>query len=213
MAEKPLPFLLFDPICMDCWNLAHQRYQQADSALTHFTELMAIYQLGEHIPDIAPSAYITDSATVVGRVTIKANSSVWFQVTVRGDNEDITIGENCNLQEGTVLHADPGFPLVLGNNVSVGHQAMIHGCTVGEGSLIGIQAVILNGAKIGKNCLVGAGALVTEGKEFPDNSLILGTPARVVRTLSESDIANLRRIADSYVTRSREFKNTLKKIG
>lgn len=174
---------------------------------------MAIYQLGEHIPDIAPSAYITESATVVGRVTIKANSSVWFQVTVRGDNEDITIGENCNLQEGAVLHADPGFPLVLGDNVSVGHQAMIHGCTVGEGSLIGIQAVILNGAKIGKNCLVGAGALVTEGKEYPDNSLILGTPARVVRTLSESDIANLRRIADSYVTRSREFKNTLKKIG
>lgn len=174
---------------------------------------MAIYQLGEHIPDIAPSAYITDSATVVGRVTIKANSSVWFQVTVRGDNEDITIGENCNLQEGSVLHADPGFPLVLGDNVSVGHQAMIHGCTVGEGSLIGIQAVILNGAKIGKNCLVGAGALVTEGKEYPDNSLILGTPALVVRTLSESDIANLRRIADSYVTRSREFKNTLKKIG
>lgn len=174
---------------------------------------MAIYQLGEHIPDIAPSAYITDSATVVGRVTIKANSSVWFQVTVRGDNEDITIGENCNLQEGTVLHADPGFPLTLGDNVSVGHQAMIHGCTVGEGSLIGIQAVILNGAKIGKNCLVGAGALVTEGKEYPDNSLILGTPAKVVRTLSEGDIANLRRIADSYVTRSREFKNTLKKIG
>lgn len=174
---------------------------------------MAIYQLGEHAPDIAPSAYITESATVVGRVTIKANSSVWFQVTVRGDNEDITIGENCNLQEGAVLHADPGFPLTLGNNVSVGHQAMIHGCTVGEGSLIGIQAVILNGAKIGKNCLVGAGALVTEGKEYPDNSLILGSPAKVARTLSEGDIANLRRIADSYVTRSREFKNTLKKIG
>lgn len=174
---------------------------------------MAIYQLGEHVPDIAPSAYITDSATVVGRVTIKANSSVWFQVTVRGDNEDITIGENCNLQEGAVLHADPGFPLTLADNVSVGHQAMIHGCSVGEGSLIGIQAVILNGAKIGKNCLVGAGALVTEGKEYPDNSLILGTPAKVVRTLSESDIANLRRIANSYVARSREFKNTLKKIG
>lgn len=174
---------------------------------------MAIYQLGEHVPDIAPSAYITDSATVVGRVTIKANSSIWFQVTVRGDNEDITIGENCNLQEGAVLHADPGFPLTLADNVSVGHQAMIHGCSIGEGSLIGIQAVILNGAKIGKNCLVGAGALVTEGKEFPDNSLILGTPAKVVRTLSESDIANLHRIADSYVTRSREFKNTLKKIG
>ncbi len=174
---------------------------------------MAIYQLGVHIPDIAPTAYITDTATVIGRVTIKANSSVWFQVTVRGDNEDITIGENCNLQEGSVLHADPGFPLTLGDNVSVGHQAMIHGCTVGDGSLIGIQAVILNGAKIGKNCLVGAGALVTEGKEYPDNSLLLGTPAKVVRTLSEGDIANLRRIADSYVARSREFKNNLKKIG
>lgn len=174
---------------------------------------MAIYQLGEHIPDIAPSAYVTDSATVVGRVTIKANSSVWFQVTVRGDNENITIGENCNLQEGTVLHADPGFPLTLGNNVSVGHQAMIHGCTVGEGSLIGIQAVILNGAKIGKNCLVGAGALVTEGKEYPANSLILGAPAKVIRTLSEDEITNLRRIADSYVTRGQEFKNNLKKIG
>lgn len=174
---------------------------------------MAIYQLGEHTPDIATSAYITDSATIVGRVTIKARTSVWFQVTVRGDNEDISIGENCNLQEGAVLHADPGFPLTLGDKVSVGHQAMIHGCTIGAGSLIGIQAIILNGAKIGKNCLVGAGALITEGKEFPDNSLIIGAPARVVRTLSEDDIANLHRIADSYVTRSREFKETLKKIG
>lgn len=174
---------------------------------------MAIYQLGEHAPAIDATAYITDSATIVGRVTIKANASVWFQVTVRGDNEDITIGENCNLQEGAVLHADPGFPLTLGDNVSVGHQAMVHGCTVGAGSLIGIQAIILNGAKIGKNCLVGAGALVTEGKEFPDNSLIIGAPAKAIRTLSDSDIANLQRIADSYVTRSRDFKNTLKKIG
>ena len=133
---------------------------------------MAIYQLGEHTPDIAASAYVTDTATVVGRVTIKDNSSVWFQVAIRGDNEDITIGRNCNLQEGAVLHADPGYPLTLADNVSVGHQAMIHGCSIGEGSLVGIQAIILNGAKIGKNCLVGAGALVTEGKEFPDLSLI-----------------------------------------
>jgi carbonic anhydrase/acetyltransferase-like protein (isoleucine patch superfamily) len=174
---------------------------------------MAIYQLGEHSPDIAASAYITDSATVVGRVTIKAHSSVWFQATVRGDNEDITIGENCNLQEGAVLHADPGFPLTLANNVSIGHQAMLHGCTIGEGSLIGIQAVILNGAKIGKNCLVGAGALVTEGKAFPDYSLIIGTPARAIRTLNETEIANLHRIADSYAERGRDFKNTLKRIG
>jgi len=174
---------------------------------------MAIYQLGEHIPAIASSAYITDSATIVGRVTIGEDSSVWFQATVRGDNEDITIGRNCNLQEGAVLHADPGFPLNMGDHVSVGHQAMIHGCTIGEGSLIGIQAVILNGARIGKNCLVGAGALVTEGKEFPDNSLIIGSPARVLRTLDDKAIANLRRIADSYAERSQLFKTQLKKIG
>jgi carbonic anhydrase/acetyltransferase-like protein (isoleucine patch superfamily) len=174
---------------------------------------MAIYQLGEHVPDIAASAYITDSAAIVGRVSIDDNTSVWFGVTVRGDNEDITIGKNCNLQEGAVLHADPGFPLTLADNVSVGHQAMIHGCTIGEGSLIGIQAIVLNGAKIGRNCLVGAGALVTEGKEFPDNSLIVGAPAKVVRTLTAEDIARLYRIADGYVERSREFRNTLKRIG
>lgn len=174
---------------------------------------MPIYQLGEHAPDIAASAYITDTATVVGRVTIMDNASVWFQVAIRGDNEDITIGRNCNVQEGAVLHADPGFPLTLADNVSVGHQAMIHGCSIGEGSLVGIQAIILNGAKIGKNCLVGAGALVTEGKEFPDNSLILGAPARAIRTLNEADIANLQRIANSYVERARDFKNTLKRIG
>ncbi|MNK12691.1 2,3,4,5-tetrahydropyridine-2,6-dicarboxylate N-acetyltransferase [compost metagenome] len=174
---------------------------------------MPIYQLGEHAPDIAASAYITDTATVVGRVTIMDNASVWFQVAIRGDNEDITIGRNCNVQEGAVLHADPGFPLMLADNVSVGHQAMIHGCSIGEGSLVGIQAIILNGAKIGKNCLVGAGALVTEGKEFPDNSLILGAPARAIRTLNEADVANLQRIANSYVERARDFKNTLKRIG
>jgi carbonic anhydrase/acetyltransferase-like protein (isoleucine patch superfamily) len=174
---------------------------------------MAIYQLGEHTPDIAASAYVTDTATVVGRVTIKDNSSVWFQVAIRGDNEDITIGRNCNLQEGAVLHADPGYPLTLADNVSVGHQAMIHGCSIGEGSLVGIQAIILNGAKIGKNCLVGAGALITEGKEFPDNSLILGAPARAIRTLNEADVANLQRIANSYVERAREFKDKLKRIG
>lgn len=174
---------------------------------------MAIYQLGEHTPDIAASAYVTDTATVVGRVTIKDNSSVWFHVAIRGDNEDITIGRNCNLQEGAVLHADPGYPLTLADNVSVGHQAMIHGCSIGEGSLVGIQAIILNGAKIGKNCLVGAGALITEGKEFPDNSLILGAPARAIRTLNEADVANLQRIANSYVERAREFKDKLKRIG
>jgi carbonic anhydrase/acetyltransferase-like protein (isoleucine patch superfamily) len=195
-------------------QLGTQPLQQSAAELPgNFTEIMAIYQLGEHAPTIAASAYITDTATVIGRVKIDDNSSVWFGVTVRGDNEDITIGKNCNLQEGAVLHADPGFPLTLADNVSIGHQAMVHGCSVGEGSLIGIQAVILNGAKIGKNCLVGAGALVTEGKEFPDNSLIVGAPAKVLRTLTEEDTARLKRIADGYVARSRDFKNTLKRIG
>jgi carbonic anhydrase/acetyltransferase-like protein (isoleucine patch superfamily) len=174
---------------------------------------MAIYQLGEHAPDIDPSAYIADSATVIGKVRIEANASVWSGVTIRGDNDLITIGENSNLQEGCVLHTDPGYSLVLAQHVSIGHQAMLHGCAIGEGSLIGIQAVILNGAKIGRNCLVGAGALVTEGKEFPDNSLIFGTPAKAIRVLSEEEIAGLRRNADNYVKRGQLFKQNLKRIG
>lgn len=174
---------------------------------------MAIYQLGEHAPDIDPSAYIAECANVVGKVHIGANSSVWFGVTIRADNDTITIGDNCNIQDGAVLHADPGFPLSIGKNASIGHQAMVHGCTIGEHSLIGIQAVLLNGAKIGKNCLVGAGAVVTEGKEFPDNSLILGAPAKVVRTLEDKDIQRLQAVTDSYVERSRFFKNNLKRIG
>ncbi len=174
---------------------------------------MAIYQLGEHAPDIDPSAYIADSANVIGKARIEANASIWFEVTIRGDNELIAIGENSNVQEGCVLHTDPGFPLTVGKNVTVGHQAMLHGCTVGEGSLVGIQAVILNGARIGKNCLVGAGALVTEGKEFPDNSLIIGSPAKVVRTLSEEDIARMQANTGNYVKRGQLFKQSLKRIG
>jgi carbonic anhydrase/acetyltransferase-like protein (isoleucine patch superfamily) len=174
---------------------------------------MAIYQLGEHAPEIDASAYVADSASLIGKVTVEANASIWFGVTIRGDNERITVGENSNVQEGTVMHTDMGFPLVIGNNVTVGHQAMLHGCTVGDGSLIGIQAVILNGAKIGKGCLVGAGALVTEGKEFPDHSLILGTPAKVVRTLTEEDLLRLQGNAASYVERGQRFKAELKKIG
>ncbi|MFC4929842.1 gamma carbonic anhydrase family protein [Massilia sp. GCM10023247] len=174
---------------------------------------MAIYQLGEHAPDIDASAFVADSANLIGKVTLEANASVWFGVTIRGDNERITIGENSNIQEGTVMHTDMGYPLTLGKDVSVGHQAMLHGCTIGDGSLIGIQAVILNGAKIGKGCLVGAGALVTEGKEFPDNSLIIGTPAKVVRTLTEEDLLRLRGNAANYVERGKLFKAQLKKIG
>jgi len=174
---------------------------------------MAIYQLGEDAPEIDPSAFVAESATVVGKVTLASNATVWFGATLRGDNERITIGENSNVQEGTVMHTDMGYPLDIGKDVTIGHQAMLHGCTVGDGSLIGIQAVVLNGARIGKGCLVGAGALVTEGKEFPDGSLILGSPAKVVRTLTQEDLLRLQGIAAGYVARGQLYKTQLKKIG
>ena len=173
---------------------------------------MAIYQLGEYAPEIDPSAYVADSANLIGKVTVEADASVWFGVTIRGDNERITIGAGSNVQEGTVMHTDMGFPLVLGKNVTVGHQAMLHGCTVGDGALIGIQAVVLNGAVIGEECLVGAGALVTEGKVFPDRSLIIGTPAKVVRQLTDEDVANLYRNAETYAKRQATYKVALKRI-
>ena len=174
---------------------------------------MALYQLGEHAPQIDPSAYVADSATLIGKVTLERDASVWSGVTIRGDNERITIGQGSNVQEGTVMHTDMGYPLTVGKDVTIGHQAMLHGCTIGDGSLIGIQAVVLNGARIGKGCLVGAGALVTEGKEFPDNSLIVGAPAKVVRQLTAEDVARLKGSADSYAQRGQLFKAQLKKIG
>ena len=174
---------------------------------------MTIYQLGADAPEIDATAYVADSANLIGKVSIKAGASVWFGVTIRGDNERITIGEHSNVQEACILHTDMGFPLTIGNHVTVGHQAMLHGCSVGDGALIGIQAVILNGARIGKGCLVGAGALVTEGKEFPDHMLIIGTPAKAVRPLTEQEIASLKGNAASYGTRARLFKTELKKIG
>lgn len=174
---------------------------------------MAIYQLGDDAPRIAPTAWVADSAQLIGRVQLADGASVWYGAVLRGDNEWITLGARSNVQDGSVLHTDMGSPLTLGEDVTVGHQAMLHGCTVGDGSLIGIQAVVLNGAKIGRNCLVGAGALVTEGKEFPDNSLIIGTPAKVARTLSDEAIAGLRRNAEVYVERAKLFKTDLKRIG
>jgi carbonic anhydrase/acetyltransferase-like protein (isoleucine patch superfamily) len=174
---------------------------------------MSIYQLGDHAPEIDASSFVADSASVVGKVSLHANTTVWFGVSLRGDNERITIGENSNVQEGTVMHTDMGYPLDIGKNVTIGHQAMLHGCTIGDGALVGIQAVILNGAKIGKGCLVGAGALVTEGKEFPDHSLIIGAPAKAVRQLSPEEVAGLLAAADSYVKRGQLFKTQLKKIG
>jgi carbonic anhydrase/acetyltransferase-like protein (isoleucine patch superfamily) len=174
---------------------------------------MTIYQLGADAPQIDASAFVADSATLIGKVTIEANASVWFGVTIRGDNERITVGRNSNVQEATVLHTDMGYPLTIGENVTIGHQAMLHGCSIGDGSLIGIQAVILNGARIGKGCLVGAGALVTEGKQFPDHSLIIGSPAKAVRTLTEEDLARLGSNSANYVERGQLFKTQLKKIG
>ena len=173
---------------------------------------MAIYRLEQDTPEIAETAYVAESAVVVGKVKLEEHASVWFNVSIRGDNELIHIGENSNVQEGAVLHTDIGYPMQIGNNVTIGHLAMVHGCTIGDGSLIGIKAVVLNGAKIGKNCLVGAGALVTEGKEYPDNSLIIGAPAKVARTLTDEDIARMQAGTTSYVQRAQLFKTSLKRI-
>jgi len=174
---------------------------------------MAIFQLDDRIPRIDPEAFVHDSATVIGRVTLGAGASVWPGATIRGDNEPILIGDNSSVQECAVLHTDPGCPLTVGAGVTIGHQAMLHGCTIGDGSLIGIQAIVLNRAVIGRNVLVGAGALVTEGKVIPDNSLVLGTPARVIRELTEDDLARLRASAANYAQRARQYKAGLKRIG
>ena len=172
---------------------------------------MAIYQLEDLTPDIHPSAWIADSAQVMGRVKLAQDSSVWFGVVIRGDTETISVGRGSNIQDNSVLHADHGQPLVIGENVTVGHQVMLHGCTIGDGSLIGIAAVVLNGAKIGKNCLVGAGSLVTEGKEFPDGCMILGSPAKAVRQLSPEQIEGLKMSAQHYVGNAARYKAGLKK--
>jgi len=173
---------------------------------------MAIYQLGSRIPQIDPTAYVFDGAVIIGTVEIHANASIWAFATLRGDNEPIVVGAGSNVQESCVLHTDPGHPLIIGPNVSIGHQAMLHGCTIGEGSLVGMQAIVLNGARIGRNCLIGAGALVPEGKEIPDNSLVVGTPGKVVRTLTPENIERLRATQASYVRRAAQYRQELKRI-
>lgn len=174
---------------------------------------MAIYQLGDDIPIIPASAYVSPEATLIGKVILGENASVWSGVVIRGDNEPIIIGHGSNVQDGTVMHTDPGFPLTVGANVTIGHQAMLHGCTIGDGSLIGIQAVVMNGAVIGKNCLVGAGTLVPEGKSYGERKLILGSPAKVIRELSDGDIEKMRHAAAGYVRRKELYKLKLKRIG
>lgn len=173
---------------------------------------MALYELDGVAPQLADGTWVADSAQVMGAVVLGENVSVWFGAVLRGDTEPITIGRNSNVQDLSVLHADVGSPLTIGENVTIGHQVMLHGCTVGDNSLIGIQAVVLNNAKIGRNSIVGAGSVVTEGKEFPDNSLIIGAPAKVVRTLDEAAAAKLRASAEHYVDNGRRFAKGLKKI-
>lgn len=174
---------------------------------------MAIYRLGDVAPKIHPEAWVAESADVIGDVELAELASVWFNVTIRGDSDRIRIGARSNVQDGSVLHTDTGIPLEIGEDVTVGHQVMLHGCTIGNGSLIGIQAVVLNGAKIGRDCLIGAGALVTEGKEIPDRSMVLGSPGKVVRTLTDKDLEMLRYGAKMYVERSREYRAGLKRVG
>ena len=174
---------------------------------------MSLYQLDDISPRLADTAWVADSAQVMGNVELAADTSVWFGAVLRGDTEVIHVGRGSNIQENAVVHADIGFPVLIGENVTVGHQVMLHGCSIGDGSLIGIQAVVLNGAKIGKHCLVGAGALVTEGKEFPDGSMIIGAPAKVVRQLTPEQMAGLDRSAEHYVENARRFRSGLKKIG
>ncbi|MCU0926583.1 MAG: gamma carbonic anhydrase family protein [Hydrogenophaga sp.] len=174
---------------------------------------MALYELDGQAPQAAESAWVADNAQVIGNVLLGEDSSVWFGATVRGDTETISIGPGSNIQDGSVLHADVGFPLDIGAQVTVGHQVMLHGCSIGDGALIGIGAIVLNGAKIGKHCLVGAGALVTEGKSFPDGSMIFGSPARAVKTLSPEQIEGLRQSAQHYIDNARRYRQGLKKIG
>jgi carbonic anhydrase/acetyltransferase-like protein (isoleucine patch superfamily) len=156
--------------------------------------------------------WIAPNAVVAGRVILKKNASVWFGAVLRGDNDPIIIGENSNVQDNSVLHTDVGSPLTIGDNVTIGHMVMLHGCTIGDGALIGIGSIVLNGAKIGKNCLVGAGALITEGKEFPDGSMILGAPAKVVRALAPEQAARMGLGALSYVANWQRFKAGLAAI-
>ena len=174
---------------------------------------MAIYELDGITPRVAGTAWVAENAQVMGDVVLGEDASVWFGVTIRGDTDTIAVGEGSNIQDGSVLHADENKPLTIGRHVTVGHQVMLHGCTIGDESLIGIGAVVLNGAKIGRNCLVGAGSLVTEGKEFPDGSMIMGSPAKAVRQLTPEQIEGLRWSARHYIDNARRFRQGLKKIG
>jgi carbonic anhydrase/acetyltransferase-like protein (isoleucine patch superfamily) len=176
---------------------------------------MPIYRLEGQAPEFPPKGefYIAETAVLIGRVRLKAEASVWFGAVLRGDNEWIELGERSQIQDNATLHTDPGFPLTIGRECVIGHNVILHGCTVGDNSLIGMGAIMLNGAKIGKNSLLGAGSVVTEGKSFPDNSLIVGAPARVIRTLDEKASEMIRAGADIYVRRWKHYMQRLTRMG
>ena len=170
-----------------------------------------IYTLGDHRVEFRGDGhFVAPDATLIGRVVMEHEASIWFKVVIRGDNDPIVIGAGSNIQDGSVLHTDDGVPLSVGAAVTVGHQVMLHGCTIGEGSLIGIKAVVLNHAVIGRECLIGACALIPEGKVIPDRSLVMGTPGKVVRTLTDADVAGIRAISAGYVANARRFRALLK---
>jgi carbonic anhydrase/acetyltransferase-like protein (isoleucine patch superfamily) len=176
---------------------------------------MAIYELDGQAPDLPADGnyFIAETATVIGRVRLKPGASVWFGAVLRGDNEWIEIGEGSNVQDGSTCHTDLGFPLVIGKNCTVGHNVILHGCTIEDGALIGMGSTVMNGAKIGRNSIVGAGAVITEGKEFAERSLIIGAPARVIRTLDDAQVAKMGSAAKFYVANGPRFKKGLKRIG
>ena len=175
---------------------------------------MPIYELDGQAPDFPGEGnyWVAETATLIGRVRLKKDASVWFGSVLRGDNEWIELGEGSQIQDNATLHTDPGFPLTIGANCVIGHNVILHGCAVGDESLIGMGAIMLNGAKVGRNCLVGAGAMITEGKDFPDNSLVVGAPARVIRTLDDKAAKMIRAGADIYVRRWQQYAKGLKRI-
>lgn len=173
---------------------------------------MAIYRYGENEPRVDPAAWVADSASVIGRVELGAGTSVWYGATLRGDNDWLRIGERTSIQDGCVLHTDAGLELVVGSGVTVGHQCMLHGCTIGDGSLVGIQAIVLNRARIGARCIVGAGSLVTEGKEFPDGSMIMGSPAKLVRMLTPEEMQRMERMAAHYVEQAGRHRSQIVRV-
>ncbi|SEQ23241.1 Carbonic anhydrase or acetyltransferase, isoleucine patch superfamily [Loktanella sp. DSM 29012] len=173
---------------------------------------MTLYALNDIRPTLGDGVWIAPGAHVMGRVDLGDRVNIWFNVTIRGDNDPITIGADSNIQENAVLHNDPGFPLTVGQGCTIGHKAMLHGCTIGDNTMIGMGATVLNGAVIGKNCLIGAGALITEGKTIPDGSLVMGAPGKVVRQLDETAIAGLRLSARHYVENAARFGRDLKEI-